>query len=98
MARSDMAPAWRRAFLRELARSGNVALAVEKCGIHHTNGYRERAKNPAFAASWDRALAAARERLGPGGSQAHPRPLPQAGGESRRPRPKLRANEIVRAS
>lgn len=65
MATSNTAPAWRRAFLRELGRSGSVALAAQKCGIDRTSPYQVRRKNPAFAASWDRALETARERLKP---------------------------------
>jgi hypothetical protein len=109
MTASNTAPAWRRAFLRELARSGSVALAAEKCGIDRSSAYQARGKNPAFAASWDRALAAARERLSasPAPAQAHPQPLPQAGGESAVPLPpagggrggpKLRGDQVVRAS
>lgn len=56
-------PAWRRAFLRELARSGSVAMAAESCGIDRSSAYQLRRRNPAFAASWDRALATARARL-----------------------------------
>ncbi len=57
------APTWRRAFLRELARCGSVALAAERCAIDRTSAYQLRKRNPAFAASWDRALATARENL-----------------------------------
>ena len=70
MARASTAPAWRRAFLRELARSGSVALAAQKCGIDRTAPYRVRRRNAAFAASWDRALATARTGLA---EQAAPR-------------------------
>ena len=57
------AASWRRAFLRALARCGSVALAAERCGIDRTSAYQYRKRNPAFAASWDRALATARARL-----------------------------------
>jgi hypothetical protein len=83
MATRNTAPAWRRAFLRELARSGSVQMAEEKCGICRTSAYQARKKNPAFAASWDRALATARERLAEGGAAA---------------RPGLRDDEIIRSS
>jgi hypothetical protein len=94
---------WRRAFLRELGRSGNVALAAEKSGVAESTPYRERGKNSAFAVSWDRALETAREGL------ARPQPSPQAGGESTAqvPRPParvveggplLRGDQIIRAS
>ena len=63
MARSHTAPAWRRAFLRELGRSGSVALAAAKVGIDRSSAYQARRRNPAFAASWERALVDARARL-----------------------------------
>jgi molybdenum-dependent DNA-binding transcriptional regulator ModE len=66
MARSQAAPAWRRAFLRELARGGSVALAAGKVGIDRSSAYQAYKGNPAFAASWDRALERAREALGRG--------------------------------
>ena len=74
------APRWRRVFLRELARSGNVAGAAEKAGIDRSSAYQLRRRNAAFAASWERAMERAREGL-VACSRAHPRPLPQAGGE-----------------
>lgn len=111
MASTQTAPAWRRAFLRELARSGSVALAAQKCGIDRTSTYQARKKNPAFAASWDRALETARERLASDlVSPCGGRDLGQPGGTpeapacagahmvSRQGRPKLRADEIVRSS
>jgi hypothetical protein len=112
MAKSETAPPWRRAFLRELARSGSVALAAEKAGIDRTSAYQVRRRNAAFAASWDRAVEHARAELAAVGL-AHPRPLPQAGGElSARAVPlppaggvrggrgtlRLRGDECVRAS
>src|SRR5688572_14333359 len=78
MARSNMPPVWRRAFLRELARTGSVKLAADKCGIDRTSAYQLRKTNPAFAASWDRALATARARLEP----LTPRVPAQAGTQS----------------
>jgi hypothetical protein len=57
---------WRRTFLRELGRGGSVALAAEACGIDRSSAYQLRRRNAAFARSWDRALEAARERLGAG--------------------------------
>ena len=63
--------AWRRAFLRELARTGSVASAARACNVDATFPYQLRRRNPAFAASWDRALAAARERLS-AGTACHP--------------------------
>jgi len=79
MAASHTAPAWRRAFLRELARSGSVALAADKAGIDRSSAYQVRRANPAFKASWERALEAARARLAAhSDSLAHPQPLPQS--------------------
>lgn len=69
MARSHTAPAWRRAFLRELSRGGSVALAAEKVGIDRSSAYQARRANAAFAVSWERALADARARLAAGGAE-----------------------------
>src|SRR5690606_37881424 len=106
------APRWRRVFLRELARSGNVAGAAEKAGIDRSSAYQLRRRNAAFAASWERAMERAREGL-VACSRAHPRPLPQAGGELKartvplplaggvrggRGKLRLRDDECVRAS
>jgi len=108
MARSHTAPAWRRAFLRELARSGSVALAAEKCGIDRSSAYQVRKANPAFAASWERALSFARLRMSASaeiGAVPRPRPLPRRGGGTRadsaregKRAPRLRGDEVVRAS
>jgi hypothetical protein len=87
MAASNTAPAWRRGFLRELARSGSVALAADRAEIDRSSAYQARKANPAFAASWDRALAAARGRLAGDGAQ-----------EERDRPPRLRGGEVVRAS
>src|SRR5690606_34104388 len=82
MAGKKTAPAWRRVFLRELARGGSVALAARACGIDRSSAYQARRRNAAFAASWERALERARARLG---LQAHPRPLALSGGGIRAP-------------
>ena len=63
-------PAWRRAFLRELARSGNAASAARACDLDPTFPYQYRRRNPAFAMSWERALAKAREAPSPRPSTA----------------------------
>jgi hypothetical protein len=63
MARPTTPPAWRRPFLRELARTGSVKLAAELCAVDRKTPYAARRGNPAFAASWQRALATARESL-----------------------------------
>ena len=94
MARSHKAPAWRRAFLRELARSGSVALAAAKVGIDRSSAYQVRKRNAAFAASWERALETARERLD---SEAQVRPVGRAEG-ARKGTLRLRDDEVVRAS
>ena len=65
MANTKTPPAWRRAFLRELARSGNATSAARACDLDPTYPYQTRRRNPAFAASWERALASAREALCP---------------------------------
>jgi hypothetical protein len=85
MARRTAAPAWRRAFLRELARSGSVALAAQAVGIDRSSAYQARKGNAAFATSWERALERARETLSPE-ADAGERP------------PRLRDDEVVRAS
>lgn len=82
MAASRSAPAWRAAFLRELARSGSVTLAAAAVGIDRSSAYQTKKRNAAFAASWERALARARAELGEGG----------------RPVLRLRDDEVVRAS
>jgi hypothetical protein len=94
MATSNTAPAWRRAFLRELARTGSVRLAADKCGIDRTSPYQVRRKNPAFAASWERALETARESLA--AAAVPDAPIPLARGV--RGGPRLRGDEIVRSS
>jgi hypothetical protein len=91
MAASNTAPAWRRAFLRELARSGSVALAADKAGIDRTSAYQVRKRNAAFAASWERAQAHARasfDRLRTNGSAE----------SEGKPKLQLRPDECVRAS
>lgn len=74
MTKSRTPPAWRRAFLRELSRSGSVAGAAERCGIDRTSAYQLRNRNAAFAASWQRAVERARERLS--ATSAHPEETP----------------------
>ncbi len=64
-------PAWRRAFLRELARTGNVTSAARACNVDQTFPYQLRRRNAAFAASWERALVKAREVLS--ATEADPR-------------------------
>lgn len=103
--------AWRRAFLRELARSGNVTSAARACNVHQSFPYQLRRRNAAFAASWDRALAAAREGL----ARLNSPPLvssevetprtrlstslePNGRGGALRMRPILRSDELIRSS
>lgn len=52
-----------RAFLAALARTGNVRLAARELGFHRSTFTKRRARNPAFAAEWDGALAAAQAQL-----------------------------------
>jgi hypothetical protein len=64
------------AFLRALARLGNARLAAAEFGVHRSTYTKRRARDPAFAAEWDAALALAQASLagpGPGGA---PRPRP----------------------
>ena len=98
-------PAWRRAFLRELARGGSVTRAAEACGICKTTPYQLRKTNAAFAASWTRALERARDRLSPREDGALPpdgafsMEVPaSAGTREARLRPILRPNETIRSS
>ena len=112
MANERTPPRWPRVFLRELARGGSVALAAETCGIDRSSAYQLRGRNPAFAASWDRALEAARERLSEGDqSPSRVRERPGEGESSppdSLPRPlpqaggemnaKLRDNQVIRSS
>lgn len=98
------APSWRRVFLRELARSGSVAAAAERAGIDRSSAYQLRRRNAAFAASWDRAQATARERLSPreGGELGQPctssREAPASAGARACRTLRLRGDETVRAS
>jgi hypothetical protein len=109
MATDTAPPGWRQAFLRELGRSGSVALAAEKGGIDRSSAYQLRKRNAAFAESWNRALEAARTSLAEGdrsptGSHEGPgegepgdrsRTLPRARGERR---VRLRDAEVIRSS
>ncbi len=51
------------AFLRLLAETGNVELAVRECGLHKPTLYSRRKVNAGFAAEWDAAVTCARARL-----------------------------------
>lgn len=51
------------AFLAALARTGNARLAARELGVHRSTFTKRRAKDPAFAAEWDAALAIAHARL-----------------------------------
>lgn len=105
MAGDDRVAAWRRKFLRELARSGSVAMAAERAGIDRTSAYQLRKRNAVFAASWARAQAAAREALagavGEGDASASPGAnggSESGGGRGTPARLRLRPNECVRGS
>jgi hypothetical protein len=47
-------------FLHALSRTGNARLAARALGVHRATYTKRRARDPAFAAAWDSALAAAR--------------------------------------
>jgi hypothetical protein len=51
------------AFLRALARTGNVREAARTLGVHRATFTKRRAKHPAFAAEWDATLALVHARL-----------------------------------
>ena len=96
MARSQAAPPWRRAFLRELARSGNVAAAAEKAGIDRSSAYQVRRRNAAFAASWERAVGAFGDTLAASGGGVGAGEIPAdvgGGGPDPRPCSESRASE-----
>jgi hypothetical protein len=52
-----------RAFLKILARTGNVRLAARDVGVAHSTLLTRRRRHPDFAAQWDAALVVARARL-----------------------------------
>lgn len=52
-----------QAFLAALARTGNARLAARELGVHRSTFTKRRAKDAAFAAEWDAALALAHARL-----------------------------------
>jgi len=51
------------AFLAALRRTGNVRLAARELGANRSTFTKRRAKDPAFAAEWDAAMAVAHARL-----------------------------------
>lgn len=79
------APAWRRAFLRALARTGNVRLAAREAGVTHAAAYLARQRDAAFAARWARVVGSGprlRSGRAVGGGDNEPRLRPRrAGGE-----------------
>jgi len=44
-------------FIAALRRTGNARLAASQLGVHRATYTKRRARNPAFAAVWDAALA-----------------------------------------
>jgi hypothetical protein len=60
-----------QAFLAALARTGNARLAARELGIHRSTFTKRRARDAAFAAEWDGALALAQARLGQGPASSH---------------------------
>jgi hypothetical protein len=53
--RTTRTPAKRTQFLARLADCGSIAAAARDCGLPRQTLYDGRAKDPAFAAAWDRA-------------------------------------------
>ena len=52
-----------RAFLKVLARTGNIREAVRETGLKHSTMFHRKKQHPAFAQAWDAAVAAADARL-----------------------------------
>ena len=61
--KKDAAPSWQDRFVEIFAMSLNVALAAQGAGVTRMSAYRERKRNPEFAAAWEDAREAAAERL-----------------------------------
>ncbi len=84
-----------RAFLAALARTGNARLAARQLGVHRATFTKRRAKDPAFAAEWDAALAFAHAALNNPPPCTGEEDRPQGGGggppyaRRRRPSPDL---------
>lgn len=57
-----------QAFLAALARTGNARLAARELGAHRSTFTKRRARDQAFAAEWDGALAVAQARLNQSGA------------------------------
>lgn len=76
-----------RAFLKSLARTGNVRLAAREVGAKYGTMQHRRRAHPAFAMRWDAALAFAQAHINakgrepPKAKRGNPRPLRTAGGE-----------------
>ncbi|HYI63510.1 MAG TPA: hypothetical protein VEW71_01355 [Allosphingosinicella sp.] len=60
MAKRLKASIWRKAFLRALARTGNVRVAAAEAGVDAGTAYDHRIKDPAFAGKWAAARAKAK--------------------------------------
>jgi hypothetical protein len=58
MTKGRKAPRWTIAFLRALARTGDVRAAAEDAGIDHSTAYARRTTHAEFASLWRGALAA----------------------------------------
>lgn len=54
---------WKPAFLRELARTGNVSLSADKAKISRPAAYAARESDPGFAAAWKDAVETSVEYL-----------------------------------
>lgn len=79
------AAAWRRGFLRALARTGNVRMAAEAAGVDHTTAYALRKRDSRFAGAWERALS--RAAALPDRPSPLPSPATGRGSEGRRSAP-----------
>ena len=60
--KKDAAPTWQDRIVEIFAMSLNVALAAQGAGVTRMSAYRERKRNPEFAAAWEDARDAAAER------------------------------------
>lgn len=63
---------WVPEFLAELERSGSVRASVRAVGLGRQTVYDRRDADPEFAAAWDAALAAARDRLAAAAAERKP--------------------------
>ncbi|HET7708836.1 MAG TPA: hypothetical protein VFK50_04780 [Sphingomicrobium sp.] len=74
-----------RAFLRILARTGNVRLAARQVGVAHTTFLHRRSRQAGFALRWDAALAVAGARLAKGDERWAPSTIASPGNGPQQP-------------